>query len=464
MVHLGAAAALAVFSASAVLGQSSSQAGNGASGGTSCGAGSKCPANLPCCSQYGACGVGAYCLGGCDPQFSNTLESCVPAPVCSSQEYKFTSLDGITPNTQYLGDATQANWVSSGTPLMAPDNGSVILTLSEDGQSGSGTLLASSHYVWYGKVGATLKTSRGAGVVSAFILLSDVKDEIDFEFVGNDLQNAQSNFYFQGITNYDQGKNLTVSNGDTFGSWHTYEIDWQPEQLTWSVDGKIQRTLTKSSTFNKTDNQYHYPQTPARVQLSLWPAGLQKNGQGTVAWAGGLIDWSATDPKSNGYYYAMFQDVKVQCYNTPSGANVSGTNSYIYTDTNGVNSSIAVTNDNTVLKSLLGTGTDMNKDYPNAKPSGTNSAVPVQSTLPSVPGLTGAGPGTDGTRGGGSTGNSGSGAGSPAGSASGSSSTDIGGFSQGGQKGGSSGASKGEVVMRGSMFGALVAFIGMLMM
>lgn len=84
---------------------------------------------------------------------------------------------------------------------MAPDNGSVILTLSEDGQSGSGTLLASSHYVWYGKVGATLKTSRGAGVVSAFILLSDVKDEIDFEFVGNDLQNAQSNFYFQGITN-----------------------------------------------------------------------------------------------------------------------------------------------------------------------------------------------------------------------------------------------------------------------
>lgn len=46
-----------------------------------------------------------------------------------------------------------------------------------------------------------MKTSRGAGVVSAFILLSDVKDEIDFEFVGADLQHAQSNYYFQGITN-----------------------------------------------------------------------------------------------------------------------------------------------------------------------------------------------------------------------------------------------------------------------
>lgn len=154
--------------------------------------------------EYGQCGVGAYCLGGCDPQFSNTLDSCMPAPVCSTADYKMTSLDDIQPNTQYLGDASKASWVSSGTPLQAPDNNSVILTLSEDGASGSGTLLASTHYVWYGKVSATLKTSRGAGVVSAFILLSDVKDEIDFEFVGADLQTAQSNYYFQGITNCKQ--------------------------------------------------------------------------------------------------------------------------------------------------------------------------------------------------------------------------------------------------------------------
>jgi beta-glucanase (GH16 family) len=37
------------------------------------------------------------------------------------------------------------------------------------------------------------------GVVTAFILLSDVKDEIDYEFVGADLESAQSNYYFQGI-------------------------------------------------------------------------------------------------------------------------------------------------------------------------------------------------------------------------------------------------------------------------
>lgn len=62
-----------------------------------------------------------------------------------------------------------------------------------------GTLLASTTYMWYGNVKATFKTSRGQGVVTAFILLSDVKDEIDYEFVGVDLEHAQSNYYFQGI-------------------------------------------------------------------------------------------------------------------------------------------------------------------------------------------------------------------------------------------------------------------------
>lgn len=140
--------------------------------------------------------MGAYCLGGCDPVNSNSLNSCVPAPVCQSKNYQFTSLDGIVPNTEYLGDASKADWVSSGTPLLY--NKSLLLTMSE---GSVGTLLASTHYVWYGKMTAKFSASAGAGVVTAFILLSDVKDEIDFEFVGVELTTAQTNFYSQGITN-----------------------------------------------------------------------------------------------------------------------------------------------------------------------------------------------------------------------------------------------------------------------
>ena len=102
-------------------------------------------------------------------------------------------------NTEFLGDASKADWVYSGEPKKYNDNNGdqVLLTMPE---KSVGTLLASTTYVWYGKVSATMKTSRGKGVVTAFILLSDVKDEIDFEFVGTNLEGAQSNYYFQGIT------------------------------------------------------------------------------------------------------------------------------------------------------------------------------------------------------------------------------------------------------------------------
>lgn len=145
--------------------------------------------------EYGECGTGAYCLGGCDPLSSTSLDSCTPAPICKSKSYTFDNLDNVQANTKYLGDASKADWVSSGQPLTS--NGSLILTMAN---GTVGTLVANNHYIWYGKIGAKLKTSRGKGVVTAFILLSDVKDEIDYEFVGADLQTAQTNYYFQGIT------------------------------------------------------------------------------------------------------------------------------------------------------------------------------------------------------------------------------------------------------------------------
>ena len=120
----------------------------------------------------------------------------MPAPVCKSEDYKLTSLDDVASNTQYLGDPSDTNWVASGMPVVYDDD-ALLLTMAPDTV---GTLLMSTHYVWYGKMSATMTTSQGQGVVTAFIMMSDVKDEIDFEFVGVDLESAQTNFYFQGIT------------------------------------------------------------------------------------------------------------------------------------------------------------------------------------------------------------------------------------------------------------------------
>ncbi|EEP76918.1 conserved hypothetical protein [Uncinocarpus reesii 1704] len=438
MTRLGAFAALALAFSSQVFVAAAPQ---------KCSPSKKCPSSAPCCSQYGDCGSGAYCLGGCDAKSSFAIDSCVPAPVCKSKTYRWDNLDGVVPNTKYLGDIEQGDWVSSGEPLTS--NGNLLLTMAPDTV---GTLMANNHYMWYGKTTAKLKTSRGKGVVTAFILLSDVKDEIDFEFIGADLDTAQTNYYFQGITDYTNGKNASApSSYDTF---HTYEIDWTPESITWSINGKPVRVTKRSDTFNETSNQYAYPQSPSRVQLSLWPAGLPSNGEGTINWAGGLVDWGHEDIKNHGYYYAMFDEVSIECYDPPKGAKIEGKKSYVLTDLKGTEDAFKITDDDTALKSFLGNGRDMDKDYPS--PSGTRKPSQT-SDIAVIPGLSGAGPGADGTRG-----DEPSDGGSPGGNGgNGGSKPNPSDFSQGGNGGDEqSGASpQGEQMLKGSLFAVLVALV-----
>ncbi|KAL2158139.1 hypothetical protein VTH06DRAFT_4707 [Thermothelomyces fergusii] len=357
-----------------------------ADGPPTCSLDKKCPKEAPCCSQYGQCGVGAFCLGGCDPRMSYSLDSCVPAPVCQDKVYKMDSLDRYKDISEYLGDPSETDWVGQGEPLLY--NGSVLLTMPP---KSVGTVLATTTYVWYGKVKARLKTSRGAGVVTAFILFSDVKDEIDYEFVGVDLQTAQTNYYFQGIPDYSNSGNITVS-GNTYDEFHEYEIDWTPDEIRWLVDGKVGRVKKRSETWNATANQWDYPQTPSRVQISLWPGGLESNAKGTIDWAGGVIDWNSPEIQTYGYYFATFSEVSVECYKTDTPPGTNNGKSYYYSDIRGTNDTVVDSNKRTTLKSLLGTGTDMDKsdETSSGKPSSTSSVntIPGGSSAPpqQVPG------------------------------------------------------------------------------
>ncbi|POS83523.1 hypothetical protein EPUL_005692 [Erysiphe pulchra] len=423
--------------------------------GISCSQSNQCPQSTPCCSQYGECGVGAFCLGGCDPISSFSLESCTPAPVCQSKTHRFDSkLSTIKPNTKYLGDSSSADWVSSGEPVFYNDN--VLLTMAP---GTVGTLLASTTYMWYGNVKATFKTSRGPGVVTAFILLSDVKDEIDYEFVGADLTTAQTNYYSMGITNYHNSENVTLT--DTFNNFHVYEIDWTPDEITWKIDGKIGRTKKRVDTWNATANQWAYPQTPARVQLSLWPGGLPTNGKGTIEWAGGLVDWDSPDIKNNKYYFAAFESVEMTCYSANSGPGSRNGKSYTYNDNRGTNDTVIVGNKDTKLKSFLATGLDPAV----GAPSGTASSARPTKSVNSVPGLSVAGgnPGIDSH-------NEGSQDGTPASTSSDSTgvslSDELGGksFSQGGgtTSGGAELVKNQEDLLRSSVFAAVVALTAVL--
>lgn len=129
---------------------------------TTCGVNDLCPQDSPCCSQYGECGTGAYCLGGCDPRYSFNIDSCTPQPICVSGNWTFADNSSLIENTVYLGDASKSAWVYSGYPLFS--DGDLVVAMPNQSV---GTVISSSTYIWYGKVSVTMKSSRGAGVVSA---------------------------------------------------------------------------------------------------------------------------------------------------------------------------------------------------------------------------------------------------------------------------------------------------------
>jgi len=275
------------------------------------------------------------------------------------------------------------------------------------------------------------------------------------------------------------------SNTDTFSDFHTYEIDWQYDSITWSVDGQVGRVKYRNETYNATTGNYEFPQTPSRVQLSLWPGGLATNGKGTIEWSGGLIDWDSEDIQKYGYYYAVVKDVTVECYNPPPNANVQGKNSYIYTDMKAVNTSIEESNKSPILASFGATGDNPNYEIPQPKSStvvstSTNSVgkptvvtetiIPTQTNIETVPGMEGSGFGTADNNRGGSSSSSGSSSGSDSSSGGGSSSgsgsdsgSSIGGFTQGGTTSGKSGAVivQPEKMVQGSMLAVVIAIIAM---
>jgi hypothetical protein len=188
------------------------------------------------------------------------------------------------------------------------------------------------------------------------------------------------------VTADDNSGNISLS--DTFNNFHDYEIRWTPDEITWLVDGQVGRVKKRSETWNASANQWDYPQTPARVQLSIWPGGADTNAAGTISWAGGPIDWNGDDIKTNGYYYATFGEIEIKCFNAPSAPGTNRGVSYTFNAVKATNDTVIDGDKPTVLKSFLGTGLDMN-----AGADAAASAAGPGATQAQIPGGGNIGPG-----------------------------------------------------------------------
>ncbi|CAI4642825.1 ADM_collapsed_G0038060.mRNA.1.CDS.1 [Saccharomyces cerevisiae] len=325
----------------------------------SCSPNNPCPAEWPCCSPYNECGAGPICVGGCNVRSSFDEESCAPIPaLVASQKLEFVSTpkvpkfivnyqpkppirEGNGPNKANTkvgvveGELNSKRIIHYAKFLVTPDSkeaekmledfdfthsgytsieasrGNIVLAMPK---KTTGSLITSTRLFLYGKASVRMKTARSRGVVTAFDLTSAIGDEIDFEWLGGDLMTAQSNYYSQGHLDYTRMQRFPVG-ADTWATYHTYEIDWDPDRIIWYVDGKIARTVLKKDTWDPISKEYRYPQTPMRLEIAVWPGGSETNGPGTINWAGGIIDWeNSPDIIEKGQFTAHVEQITVTPY------------------------------------------------------------------------------------------------------------------------------------------------------
>ncbi|KAJ9071036.1 putative glycosidase CRH2 [Entomophthora muscae] len=261
-----------------------------------------CDKEFPCCATTGWCGKSfQHCSSLCFQPGNFPGVDCMADPQCESKDYLLSS-ENVLPESKYTGNYTSTDFTIIGDYEIKDD--AVVLKMSKPN---AGSTLHSTRYMQYGRVSAKIKTSRTGGVVSSFILVARDKDEIDFEWVGSNVKETQTNWFFKGkFPVWPKNNNQNFPTKDTHAGFSEYTINWTPTQIQWIIDGKVIRTLLKA------DPQY--PTSPAQISFGIWDGG--SNEEGTRNWAGGQIDWNSQDMKTQGYFDVHIKDIQVECYKT----------------------------------------------------------------------------------------------------------------------------------------------------
>ncbi|KAL1872863.1 transglycosylase [Paecilomyces lecythidis] len=185
----------------------------------------------------------------------------------------FTSISG----TSFPGWSTTAGTVTGSK------NGAEF-TINKRGDAPT---IQTDFYILFGQIDVKMKSAPGTGIVSSIVLESDDLDEIDWEALGGDNSQIQTDYFGKGDTStYDRSTDVAVTTPQSVA--HTYSVHWTSSSIEWLIDGKNVRTLQ----YADAKGGSRFPQTPSRVKIGIWAGGDPSNGQGTIEWAGGETDYT----------------------------------------------------------------------------------------------------------------------------------------------------------------------------
>ncbi len=195
----------------------------------------------------------------------------------------------------------------------------------------------SQNYYHYGDYEVSMKPSANPGTASTFFVCTgpyDLKDgvpnahdEIDIEFLGDDTTHVQFNFFVDGVGGNEFMYDLGFDASEEF---HTYGFRWEPNAITWFVDGDpVYKVTTDEVEEGKNLNHVEkLPSTAGRILTNYWCGnerawgwmgkyeGEQNDNGTTYQWiktsaegaplnppvdvppveGGDEIDWTAIDP------------------------------------------------------------------------------------------------------------------------------------------------------------------------
>lgn len=177
-------------------------------------------------------------------------------------------------------------------------------------------------YMLFGRIDVVFKAAPGNGIISSIVLQSKDRDEIDWEWLGFDNANAQSNYFSKGNDAiFNRGGIHPVSNPT--GAFHKYSIEWTKTAVKWIIDDQVVRTLEAAKVGSD------YPQSPMQVKIGSWCAGLPESRAGTREWAGGLTDFS------KGPFNSYYKSIKIVDYAGGDGPATKTVEKYVYGDRTG---------------------------------------------------------------------------------------------------------------------------------
>lgn len=208
------------------------------------------------------------------------------------------------------------------------DDGSAVFSIEKESNAPT---VATHKRLFFGRVDVELKAAPGQGIVTSVVLESLTLDEIDWEWLGGDDTQVQSNYFGKGdTTTYDRGGFHGVDSPTT--KFHVYSIEWTSKYVKWIIDGVEVRELL----YEDAKGGSRFPQTPMELKVGTWVAGRKDAPEGTVLWAGGYAEWEKAP------FDAFYKSISVVDYAGGEGPTKDSIREYVYTDKTGSWESIRV--------------------------------------------------------------------------------------------------------------------------